>query len=297
MAMVEPTTTVPADTAAVAADPDDGAPDGAAGPGARRRRPRVSASSIVLPVLAILAVFAVWKLVIVVFDMKAYILPEPWDVFTRMVDERSRLLEHTWPTLYEIGWGFALSVLVGIPLAVLIVSSKYIDKALSPVLVASQTVPKVAIAPLLIVWFGFGSAPKIIIAFLIAFFPVVISTTVGLRSVPGEMIDLARSMGAGRLALFVHFRFPHALPSVFGGLKVAITLASIGAIVGEFVGSDKGLGYLLLVSNGRLDTEMLFAAIFVLVFIGIVLYTLLDVLERLVVSWQPPSHLGDTATF
>ena len=297
MAMVEATATTPAAEATPTVP--TGAHDSATATtaGGRRRR-RFSWSSVLLPVLAILVVFAVWELVIAIFDMKAYILPNPRDVFARMIDERSRLLEHTWPTLYEIGWGFALSALIGIPLAVLIVSSKYIDKAISPILVASQTVPKVAIAPLLIVWFGFGTAPKIIIAFLIAFFPVVISTSVGLRAVPGEMIDLARSMGAGHLSMFVRFRLPHALPSVFGGLKVAITLASIGAIVGEFVGSDKGLGYLLLVSNGRLDTEMLFAAIFVLVFIGIVLYTLVDVVERLVVSWQPPSHLGDaSATF
>ncbi len=239
-----------------------------------------------MPIFALILFVMIWQLAIVIFDIRPYLLPRPWGVFERVVSERDRLIEHAWPTIQEILGGFFLSVVIGIPLAIVMVRSRLIDRAISPLLVASQTVPKVAIAPVLLVWFGLDMTPKIIIAFLIAFFPIVISTAVGLRSVPQELIDLATSMGASRYRLFRSIRFPYALPTVFGGLKVAITLAAIGAIVGEFVGADRGLGYLIMVANGRLDSELLFAVVFVLVAIGVALYWLVELLERLLVKWR-----------
>lgn len=239
-----------------------------------------------MPIFALILFVMIWQLAIVIFDIRPYLLPRPWGVFERVVSERERLIEHAWPTIQEILGGFFLSVMIGIPLAIVMVRSRLIDRAISPLLVASQTVPKVAIAPVLLVWFGLDMTPKIIIAFLIAFFPIVISTAVGLRSVPQELIDLATSMGASRYRLFRSIRFPYALPTVFGGLKVAITLAAIGAIVGEFVGADRGLGYLIMVANGRLDSELLFAVVFVLVAIGVALYWLVELLERLLVKWR-----------
>jgi NitT/TauT family transport system permease protein len=239
-----------------------------------------------MPIFALILFVMIWQLAIVIFDIRPYLLPRPWGVFERVVSERDRLIEHAWPTIQEILGGFFLSVVIGLPLAIVMVRSRLIDRAISPLLVASQTVPKVAIAPVLLVWFGLDMTPKIIIAFLIAFFPIVISTAVGLRSVPQELIDLATSMGASRYRLFRSIRFPYALPTVFGGLKVAITLAAIGAIVGEFVGADRGLGYLIMVANGRLDSELLFAVVFVLVAIGVALYWLVELLERLLVKWR-----------
>jgi NitT/TauT family transport system permease protein len=147
--------------------------------------------------------------------------------------------------------------------------------------------PKVAVAPLFLVWFGFGLLPKVLIAFLIAFFPVVISTAVGLASIEPEKIYLARSMGFGATATFFKFRLPNALPAIFGGLKISITLAVVGAVVGEFVGGDAGLGYLLMVANGSMDTRLLFAGIVALTVLGVVLFLLVELAERLAI----PRHI------
>ncbi|HUZ51884.1 MAG TPA: ABC transporter permease [Streptosporangiaceae bacterium] len=228
-----------------------------------------------------------WQAAVVVFHVPGYLLPAPTTVVTTLLDDRGELLSQSIPTLIETLGGFALSVPVGLGLAVLIVASRPIEKAIYPLLVTSQVVPKVAIAPLFLVWFGLGLLPKILITFLIAFFPIVIESAVGLRSVPVEMLDLARSMGSSRSQVFWRFRFPYALPSIFGGLKVGITLSVIGSIVGEFVGADRGLGYLLTVASGQLDTALVFAAIFVLVVMGVVLYGVIDFAERAVVKWHP----------
>ena len=245
-----------------------------------------NAETIVYPVAAIVGLLVLWQVFVVVFNIAPYLLPKPTDVLVTLIQDLPDLISQSVITVEEIVLGFALSVIVGIPLAVGIVTWRAFEKSIYPLLVASQTVPKVAIAPLFLVWFGFGQAPKVLIAFLIAFFPIVIDTAVGLRSVPTEMTDLAHSMGASPLALFWKIRFPYALPNIFGGLKVGITLAVIGAIVGEFVGSDSGLGYVLVIANGRLDTALLFAAILVLVLIGIITFLIVDGAERVAIPWH-----------
>jgi NitT/TauT family transport system permease protein len=266
-------------------------PDRPPGPhevAARLRRHRTGrGSSILIPAATLLLLVLVWQWGVALFNVPEYLLPAPSVVLSTLLDQWEELLRQSVPTLIEILAGFALSIPVGIGLAVVIVASRPLEKAIYPLLVTSQVVPKVALAPLFLVWFGFGLLPKILITFLIAFFPVVIETAVGLRSVPVEMLDLARSMRASQAQIFWRFRFPHALPNIFGGLKVGITLAVIGSIVGEFVGADRGLGYLLTVSIGRLDTPLMFAAIVVLVVIGVVLYGLVDILERITVRWHP----------
>ncbi|HZD01610.1 MAG TPA: ABC transporter permease [Actinomycetes bacterium] len=244
-------------------------------------------SGILIPTAVMVVLLLIWQGVVVAFHIPGYLLPAPTTVLRTLFDEWDQLFSQSIPTLLETLAGFAMSIPVGIGLAVLTVASRPIEKAVYPLLVASQVVPKVALAPLFLVWFGFGLLPKILITFLIAFFPIVIETAVGLRSVPVEMLDLARSMGSSRSQVFWRFRFPHALPNIFGGLKVAITLSVIGSIVGEFVGADQGLGYLLTVSIGRLDTALLFAAIVVLVVIGVVLYGVVDFVERATVRWHP----------
>jgi NitT/TauT family transport system permease protein len=193
--------------------------------------------------------------------------------------------------------GFAAAVLVGVPLAFAVVLSRSVERVTMPFLVMSQTIPKVAIAPILVVWLGFGILPKIAIVFLIAFFPIVVSTVVGLKSVESDMIDLVRSMGARTLKIMLRVRGPTALPQMFAGFKIAICLSVVGAIVGEFVGSDKGLGYLLLTATGTLDGTLVWSALFILIAIGIVLFAMVSKLERLAIPWHVSIRAEETAVY
>jgi NitT/TauT family transport system permease protein len=243
---------------------------------------RLALESYVYPTLTFVLLLAGWQIATVVGEIPTYLLPGPIAIVEEMINRADILWKHGLVTLGEVVAGFALSVAVGIPLAVLISYSRVFERTIYPLLVSSQTIPKVAIAPLFIVWFGFGIMPKILITFLIAFFPIVIDTVVGLRSTPQEMFYLVRSMGASPWQTFWKVRLPNALPSIFGGLKVAITLAVVGAIVGEFVGADQGLGYLIQIANGNLDTRLLMGSIVVLALIGIVLFLIIEWIERLV---------------
>jgi NitT/TauT family transport system permease protein len=243
--------------------------------------------------LLVLLIVGAWQFSLSVFEVPEYMVPSPAAVLDMGIQRWSDLAQHSWVTLKEILLGFALSVVVGVPLAVVIVFSKVLERMLYPLLVASQAVPKIAIAPLFIVWVGFGTMPKVLMAFLISFFPIVIDTIVGLRSIQPEMIHLARSMGTGSLTSFVKVRLPNALPNIFGGLKIAITLAVVGAVAAEFVGADSGLGYLLVVATGQLNTPLLFAALIVLSLIGIVLFALVALAERLLLPWHVSNREAD----
>ncbi len=253
-------------------------------------RPRINLDWM-YPVGAIIGVFVFWDLSIRAFGIRSFILPSPGQVFESLIQDWDVLGPAMLFTLYEIVAGFALAVLFGIALAVAIVSWRPLDKAIYPVLVGLQVVPKVAIAPLFVIWFGFGIEPKILVAFLIAFFPMVISTVVGLRSIEVEKIYLARSMGASAVQTFFKIKLPNAMPSIFGGLKLSITAAVIGAIVGEFIGADQGIGRVLLIANGELETDLLFAGIFLLSVTGVVLFLIIDGFERVVVRWHVSQRL------
>jgi len=238
------------------------------------------------PIGSLVGVVLVWQLVVSVLRPADYLLPSPGSVAEELVLRRELLWHHTWVTTQEMLLGFFLSVVVSIPIAILIAAWKPLERAVYPLLVISQAVPKVAIAPLLLVWMGFGATPKIFVAVLIAFFPIVISTVTGLKSVPYEMIQLSRSIGLSTTATFAKIRVPYALPHIFAGLKVGITLAVVGAVVGEFVGADRGLGYLLLFSLGRLNTRLMFADLVVLVLLGVVSFWLVQLLERKTIPWH-----------
>lgn len=227
-----------------------------------------------------------WEFGTVIFGVPEYLIPKFSSVLERMFAEQSSLRHHTWVTGYETLLGFGLAVAVSIPLAVLITYSRVAEKIIYPWLVSSQVVPKVAVAPLFVVWFGFGITPKIIVAFLISFFPIVVDTTVGLKSTDKEMLYLARSMGGGTLMTFLKVRVPNALPNIFGGLKVGITFAVVGALVGEFVGASEGLGYLLLTATGRLDTPLVFASLLAMTLLGVVLFGLVELTERMMIPWR-----------
>jgi NitT/TauT family transport system permease protein len=175
---------------------------------------------------------------------------------------------------------------LGVGTAVLIAYSRTMDKALYPIVLFAQVIPKIAIAPLLVVWFGNGLTPKIILAVLIAFFPVVISGVAGLRSTDPELLELSATMGASRWKTFRKIRFPNALPHLMAGEKVAVTLAVVGAVVGEFVGAGEGLGYILLLANGNLDSALLFAALILMSAIGILLFVVVEAAEALLIPWH-----------
>jgi NitT/TauT family transport system permease protein len=234
----------------------------------------------------VVLVLAVWQASIWIFDFRSFILPSPADVWSATQRNWTWLLRETWPTLQAILMGFGLSVIMGVPLAILLASSRRLEDLVSPLLVFTQTVPKVAIAPLFLIWFGFGMTPKVLIAFLIAFFPIVIDSTVGLKSVPRDMQDLVSSTGASWGRGLIKARLPYALPHIFSGMKLAITFATIGAIVAEFVGTSEGLGYVIQIANGRLDTPLVFAAVIILSLLGLVLFQLIAWIERLAIPWH-----------
>jgi NitT/TauT family transport system permease protein len=227
-----------------------------------------------------------WEVGVRAGGVPAYLLPPPSAIAGRMVKDWRLLALHTWVTTGEILAGYLLAIVISIPLAAVLAQFRWVENALYPILVASQTIPKVAIAPILVVWFGFGLLPKVLIAFLICFFPIVVDTMVGLRSVPKEVLWLARSMGASQWKTFAKIQFPAALPHIFAGLKVASTLAVVGAVVGEFVAADRGLGYQLIVANGLLDVQLSFAVLITLSLLGIVLYAIVDIAERAALPWH-----------
>jgi NitT/TauT family transport system permease protein len=252
-----------------------------------RREARARISALAAPIGVVVALLALWEAGTRLFAIPVFLLPPPSGVIVSMQANASLLLAAGWITTVEIVLGFALSIVVGIPLALMIFLWPAFSRAVLPLLVSSQAMPKVAIAPLLLVWFGFGLIPKVLIAFLIAFFPVVINTAVGLAAIEPEKIHLARSMGFSAIDTFLKIRLPDALPAIFGGLKISITLAVVGAVVGEFVGGDAGLGYLLMVANGSMDTQLLFAGIVGLTILGVALYLLVEFAERLAI----PRHI------
>jgi NitT/TauT family transport system permease protein len=264
-------------------------------PGDPMRRER--ALNILLPFLALIAVLVLWSAGVRVFEIPDYLLPAPQDVIRRIVRDWYVLARNASYTLQSVLSGFAVGVLVGVPLAFAVVLSRGVERVTMPFLVMSQAVPKVAIAPILVVWLGFGILPKIAIVFLIAFFPIVVSTVVGLKSVETDMIDLVRSMGARTLKIMLRVRGPTALPQMFAGFKIAICLSVVGAIVGEFVGSDKGLGYLLLTATGTLDGTLVWSALFILIAIGIVLFAMVSKLERLAIPWHVSIRAEETAVY
>ena len=248
---------------------------------------------LLYPIGTLVLVLIAWLLAIHVLHVPSYLLPTPQAVVERLATDFRFLMHHSAVTTYVTLAGFFLSIAIGIPLAVAIVSSPVIDKAVMPWLVLSQTFPKVALAPLITVWFGLGIMPKVMVTFLVAFFPVVVSSVVGLRSIENDMIELADSMKATRLQKFWNFRMPLALPSMFSGIKVAVAFSVVGAVIAEWVGATQGLGYLLLSANATLDTSLLFAVLVCLTVIGIVLYYAVEWLERVMIPWHVTIRLKD----
>ena len=238
------------------------------------------------PIWLLLMLVVLWDLTIRLFKIPPYLIPNPLSVTRQLASEWPMLWRETLPTLGATLGGFALSALIGVPVAMWIAYSRLVESFVYPLLVFSQSVPKVAIAPLFVVWFGFGVMPKVIVAFLLGFFPVIVATVQGFKSIEPDVIDLARSMGANPFKIFLKFRLPQALPAIFSGLKVSVTLAVVGAVVGEFVGSNSGLGYVLQKANGTFDLPLMFAALVILSMIGVLLFLAIELIERWLMPWH-----------
>ncbi len=245
------------------------------------------ARAILGATLTFLALLAMWEMLVRGFNTPAWLLPAPSAIALALAEWRDELIRHSLITLYETLLGFALSIVISVPLAAAVVYSAILRNTIYPILLTFQSVPKVAIAPLLALWIGFGMLPKIAVVFLVCFFPIVVATATGLSAVPAPLMELIRSLSASTMQTFIKIRFPTAMPHIFIGLKVAITFAVIGAVIGEFVGSEDGLGYLILVSTAQSRAPLAFAALVLLTVISIVLYYGIAFIERIAVPWAP----------
>ena len=238
-----------------------------------------------LPVLGLALLILVWHVCVVAFNVPPVILPRPGLVLDSTVANWRLIVSEGWITLLESLYGFLLAFLLGVPLAVAIAGSRTLNLMFYPLLIATQSLPKVALAPLILVWLGTGMESKLAIAWLVAFFPIVVDTATGLRNTPAEFLDLATAVRASAFQTFWKIRFPAALPFVISGSKVAITLAVIGAVIGEFIGSNEGLGNLLLVANSQVNVSLAFACLIGLAVIGIGLYAAVAAVELALKPW------------
>ena len=237
------------------------------------------------PAVALVGLIAVWEAAEQVFPIPQYLLPRPSHIAEFMVQNSGLLARHAEATLETTLIGFVLAVVFGVALAVLIVWSTPFERAVYPLLVLTQVIPKVAVAPLIVVYMGFGLEPKVFLAFLVSFFPMVINTALGLRSVDPELLQLLMTLRASRWQILRKVRWYRALPNVFEGAKIAVTLAIIGAIVGEFSAGNLGLGYLVASSASSVNTTLSFSALFALIVIGIVLFEAVHVIGILTTPW------------
>lgn len=244
------------------------------------------AGAVLLPALGLLVAIATWWLLTSVFDLvHPAVLPPPQDVLNAFLDNPARLLDHTVATTLETLIGFVLSTVAGVLIGLSLASSRVVERMFSPLLVAVNAVPKIALGPLLVVALGWGQRPILTMVFLLCFFPIVLSTATGLTSTPADLAELSRSLDASRWQAFRKIRLPAALPQIFVGLKVAMPLAAIGAVIGEFQAGEAGLGYMIVQSSGVGDTATAWAAIVLIALVSILLYFALVLIERLALPW------------
>lgn len=277
--------------------PDGGPAPRPVAPRARRTfSPRRTAASAWRPLALVAVLVAGWWAVTEAQLVAPYILPSPADTWNAAADNVAYLAQHTWVTTWETVIGFVIAAVLGVFMAVVMVYSTSLEKTVYPLILFAQVIPKIAVAPLFIVWLGFGPSPKILVAVLMAFFPIVISGLAGMRSVDPEILELTSTMGASRFKTFLKVRLPASLPQLMSGLKVAATLAVTGAVVGEFVGANEGLGYVILQANGNIDTAMLFAALIIMSMLGIVMFAIIEIAERLLIPWHSSRRVTNSAS-
>ncbi len=239
-----------------------------------------------LPLLLLALFFVAWEIAVLVSDTPAWMLPKPSAVWESFVDNRALLWRHTRVTLVEVLLGFGVALVAGVAIGVLIDTSSIVERAVYPLIIASQTIPMVVLAPLLLIWFGYGLTPKVIVAALIAFFPITVSTVDGLRAADREVMSMLRAFGASRWERFRMAKLPAALPSIFSGARIGIAVSVIAAVFGELVGASAGLGYLMQRDSSQFQTARVFAAIFILALMGVGLFGLIGLLEKLLLPWR-----------
>ena len=238
------------------------------------------------PVLTFVALIVLWGVLVAVFRVPDYLVPAPQAVIPKLYQTRQALWQNTLTTLNEIVIGFVITVVLSIPMGLVIALSLVARQVAYPVLVFIQLVPKIAVAPLFLVWFGFGMQSKVLLTVLLSFFPLLLASIAGFQALDARLLYLTRSMGASAWQTFWHVRFPSALHVIFAGLKTTATIAATAAIVAEFVGSNAGLGYQLLVATGVLDTPLIFAILLILTVIGIALNYLIEAVAYFAMPWQ-----------
>jgi putative hydroxymethylpyrimidine transport system permease protein len=245
--------------------------------------------SFLRPLIVFAGLLVLWQAVVSLFGVPPFILPAPLDVLNIAIARADVLAGHAWITIMEILFGLVFGTAFGALSALTMAYFRPARSWLLPVLVVSQAIPVFALAPVLVLWLGYGMAPKVVMATLIIYFPVTAAFYDGLRRTEPGWLDLAQTMGASKWAMLRHVRLPAALPAFASGLRVAAAVAPIGAVVGEWVGSSAGLGYYMLLMNGRVQTDAMFAALFVLAIAAVVIYFAIDAILRRAIAWQPES--------
>lgn len=257
--------------------------------------PQLRSYSWIIPAIILLALIGVWQLWVQLGDIPKWQLPAPSAIAREIVASRALLLHHGLITLQEVVVGFLIALISGLLLAGVIVRSKILERAILPILISSQTIPIIAIAPLLLIWVGYGLTSKIIIVALTSFYPIAVNTIDGLKSINPDMVAMMRSLGASRWQIFTKLQIPTSLPYMFSGIKVGISLSVIGAVIGEWVGANGGLGYLITYSQPLFLTSRVFAAIFVLSVMGVGLFALAGLVERIMLPWYYAEKRTKTA--
>jgi len=240
----------------------------------------------ILPFMLLVAIGVFWEAAVSIWHIPSYILPPPSRIILVIGERWNLLLANSVVTLAEVTMGFVVALIGGLSLALAIHSSRIVERTTLPLVIASQTIPVFAIAPLLILWFGYGMGSKVVMAAIIVFFPIVINTVDGLRAADPDTISLLKVLEATPRQIMLKVRIPQALPFVFSGLKIGVAVSVIGAVIGEWVGAREGLGYLMIHANAQLQVDLVFAAIFCLSVMGVTLYALIGLLERHVVHWR-----------
>jgi NitT/TauT family transport system permease protein len=240
--------------------------------------------------LVILVIFLIWQFAVVLFDVREFILPSPLATFEHIFlpqpDANYNWAVHLTATVYEVLLSFAITSLVGIAIAIIMAWSKLMNDLLLPVFVFINSLPTIAIAPIITLWFGYGILTNVFIAFLVSFFPVVVNVAVGLNKVDEDLLDLVRYLHGSKWQIFIKIRIPNSLPYIFAGLKICSTLCVVGAIVGEFIASDKGLGYIIINSQFTMDTPPIFGSLIMISVIGVSLSALVSLFERVLMPWH-----------
>lgn len=239
-----------------------------------------------MPWCFVIGLVVIWQAVSLIFDIPVFLMPSPMAILDSLEKWTSPIIEHAGYTFLSTIIGFLLAVVLGIALGILIGSSKLVYRGLYPVLVAFNSIPKVAVVPVFVIWFGAGTVPAILTAFMVSFFPIAVNIATGLATVEPELLDVLRALGASRRDILVKVGLPRSMPYFFGSLKIAITLAFVGSIISETVAAKRGIGYLMMAATSNFDTPLVFAGLIVTSVMGVAMYSIFAVLEKRITGWS-----------